>query len=276
MDIQDKYFDAPGMRIHYLEGPRSGPPLVLLHGATGSTQTWDPVIAALCQRWHVYALDLRGHGLSGRAAGPAGYHVAYFVADTVAFLHAVPESSAVLLGHSWGALTSLLCGEPGADCLRALVAEDPPLMVRRENTESRGFMDYFAWVLRMKQSGLSSAEMLELYLKQRPDVPREELRLTVQEKERVDANFILAVLDGRENTRGVDFARALQGIACPTLLMQADPIKGAALVDEDCAFALQHALHIRLVHFPGSGHGIHAEQPKEFLSALERFAAELP
>jgi pimeloyl-ACP methyl ester carboxylesterase len=59
------------------------------------------------------------------------------------------------------------------------------------------------------------------------------------------------------------------------LLMQADPSMGAALVQQDRDFFLANARNARLVQFPGASHGIHNDQPAEFLKAFEEFCAGL-
>jgi pimeloyl-ACP methyl ester carboxylesterase len=73
----------------------------------------------------------------------------------------------------------------------------------------------------------------------------------------------------------VDFEAHIRGIACPVLLMQADLTKGAALLPQDLEFFMAHARNARLVTFPGSGHGIHVDQPFEFLRAFDEFTAGL-
>lgn len=48
-----------------ISGPEAGPPLVLLHGAGGSSLHWLPNIAALSERYRTYAVDIVGdHGRS--------------------------------------------------------------------------------------------------------------------------------------------------------------------------------------------------------------------
>src|SRR6202034_216526 len=51
-----------GLKFHYLDWNTDGPPLVMLHGLTGHAHTWDHAAAALNDRYHVLALDQRGHG----------------------------------------------------------------------------------------------------------------------------------------------------------------------------------------------------------------------
>ena len=64
--LTERTFDAGDVSLNYAEGPPAGPPLVLLHGSSLRWQHFLPVIPLLGWRWHLYALDLRGHGRSGR------------------------------------------------------------------------------------------------------------------------------------------------------------------------------------------------------------------
>ncbi len=52
-----------GLRLHYLDWGNGGaPPLVLLHDLGQSADAWQPVAPALAERFHVIAVDMRGHG----------------------------------------------------------------------------------------------------------------------------------------------------------------------------------------------------------------------
>jgi pimeloyl-ACP methyl ester carboxylesterase len=272
MELKEGFFDNGEMRLHYLEGPQAGPPLVLVHGATGTCQAWDTVLPTLAQRWHVYSVDLRGHGKSGRADGPEGYHVSACVDDILAFLHGRVEGPAVLVGHSWGAVVSLLCGAPGKDVLRALVLEDPPISIRRPNQESKQYTDYFGWLYQLKQIHRTIAELsAALQAANGGALPPEQLAADAQRIFDCDANFLLSTLVPQGPVKGVDFAAEVREIACPILLLQADLAKGAALLPEDLDLVMENARNARVVRFPGAGHGIHLEQPAEFLMALETF-----
>src|SRR6266851_3618379 len=67
--LAEQRFHTGIVDLNYGEGEASGPPLVLLHGGSLRWQSFLPLIPDLSQHWHVYAPDLRGHGLSGRVAG---------------------------------------------------------------------------------------------------------------------------------------------------------------------------------------------------------------
>ena len=56
-----------GHRMVYREAGDPGlPVLLLIHGITSSSSTWDPVIPALAEHAHVIAPDLLGHGESDK------------------------------------------------------------------------------------------------------------------------------------------------------------------------------------------------------------------
>ncbi|WP_310498486.1 alpha/beta hydrolase [Sandarakinorhabdus sp.] len=58
---------VPGSPIHLRdEGPRTGFPVVLLHGSNASLHTWEPWVKTLTAKgYRVITLDFPGHGLSG-------------------------------------------------------------------------------------------------------------------------------------------------------------------------------------------------------------------
>lgn len=53
-----------GLELHYLDWPGRGATVVLLHGGSLTSHTWDLVALALAGELRLVALDLRGHGLS--------------------------------------------------------------------------------------------------------------------------------------------------------------------------------------------------------------------
>jgi pimeloyl-ACP methyl ester carboxylesterase len=65
---EDKYFDSKGVKIRYVD-VGTGDPIVLAHGILGTIESnWvgTGVLPMLATRFRVVALDLRGHGKSGK------------------------------------------------------------------------------------------------------------------------------------------------------------------------------------------------------------------
>ncbi len=74
--------------------------LVLLHGFGGRARQWRYQIEAFARDNRVIAIDLRGHGRSGRPRD--GYEMERMVADVTAVLDHLGVKQCVLIGHSFG------------------------------------------------------------------------------------------------------------------------------------------------------------------------------
>ena len=122
----ERTIDANGVPIALTEFPNPGaPPVLLLHGIGSRGSSWWPVIDPLAAQFHLYQLDLRGHGASGKPE--RGYVVEDYAADLDAVLDALDLDAPRLLGHSLGALVTLYWASKNPTRAAALVLEDPPL-----------------------------------------------------------------------------------------------------------------------------------------------------
>jgi esterase len=94
-----------GLTLHYVDWGGSGAPLVMLHGLSGHARTWDHTAAALSDRYHVLALDQRGHGDSDWAPQ---YGLRPMAKDLLGWLDALDLSEVTLMGSSMGGLVSFV------------------------------------------------------------------------------------------------------------------------------------------------------------------------
>jgi pimeloyl-ACP methyl ester carboxylesterase len=74
-----RYLDLPGgVHVHYRdEGRKDAPVIVLIHGFSDSTATWDRWVSALGQDYRIVSLDLPGHGLTRAPATYVASSAAY-------------------------------------------------------------------------------------------------------------------------------------------------------------------------------------------------------
>jgi pimeloyl-ACP methyl ester carboxylesterase len=103
--FRDTSFDSRGVRIRYVESGR-GASVVLLHGYTGTLERhWiNPgVFAKLAEEYRAVALDLRGHGKSGKPHEPEAYG-AEMGQDVVRLLDHLGIARAHIVGFSMGAM----------------------------------------------------------------------------------------------------------------------------------------------------------------------------
>ncbi len=90
-----------GHRVAYrVAGDASLPVLMLIHGITSSSATWDPVIPALSEHAHVIAPDLYGHGASDVPG--ADYSLGGFATQIRDLMDTLGLDRATVVGHSLG------------------------------------------------------------------------------------------------------------------------------------------------------------------------------
>jgi pimeloyl-ACP methyl ester carboxylesterase len=115
LPAQDRFFTSDGVRIRYVE-QGEGEPVILVHGYTGSAESWvtSGFLADLARDHRVIALDLRGHGRSGKPHDPARYGQAMCL-DVIRLMDHLGLSQAHIVGYSQGAriLGYLLTTHPG-------------------------------------------------------------------------------------------------------------------------------------------------------------------
>src|ERR1044071_3770794 len=121
-------FEHDGFELAYEtygEGPRV---TVLVHGLLFNRRMHDQLARALAERGHrVGALDLLGHGASGRPPDMRRYSLSEFGREVVALLDHLEVPQAVVMGTSLGANTTLEVASLAPERLRGVVVEMPVL-----------------------------------------------------------------------------------------------------------------------------------------------------
>ncbi|CAL9421481.1 Lipase 3 [Actinosynnema sp. ALI-1.44] len=120
--VAGSFTSVGGRSVHYrVDGPPSGPPLVLLHGFGGSLHWFDRVVPLLtgCR---VVRVDLLGHGMTRGPAADADEQ-ARAVAGVLARLGL---SGVTAVGHSFGADVALSLAETSGRVARVVVVAQAP------------------------------------------------------------------------------------------------------------------------------------------------------
>ncbi len=125
--------DVQGCPIHYLKwGDMRLPGLLLVHGGAAHAHWWSFLAPLLINRYSVVALDLSGHGDSGRREV---YPRRIWIDEILAVIEdAGFPGPPVIVGHSMGGLVSIVAASIYGEKLAGAIIVDAP--VRKPDPES--------------------------------------------------------------------------------------------------------------------------------------------
>jgi pimeloyl-ACP methyl ester carboxylesterase len=129
--VADAYGDG-NIEIAGMDWGGNGP-LALLHHANGfCAATWAPVASRLAGRYHVVALDARGHGDSGTRPIPEGYQWDFFASDLTQVARQLLEETGEPavdygIGSSMGGIITAASESRNPGLFRRIAMLDPPL-----------------------------------------------------------------------------------------------------------------------------------------------------
>jgi len=229
----------------------AGPPLVMLHGATGSGRDHFATLRPLVTRgFHVYMPDARGH--AGTRWDPAdGWTTADLVEDVIGFVDALEMPTFHLLGYSMGGMTALHVAARFPERIRTLVAVSIGTEREPRLAAGRALMD----AVRIGRDDPDWARRLAA----RHDPVQGAggwQRLLTAIVEDIEAQPLLT-------------ARELRGIDAPTLVVAGDRDPFVPVTQAD-ALARQ-VRDGRLLVLPGIGHDSLVERPALLHAALDDF-----
>jgi pimeloyl-ACP methyl ester carboxylesterase len=273
-----------GVTLSYLPPrPADGPPLVLLHGLSGASYSWSPVINRFGDSWRTWALDFRGHGRSGHATGR--YGLADYMADAERLLEAIGEP-VVVAGHSLGGVVAAALAQAQHPLVSAVFLEDPPLfLVERAAFAASHFSPSFRALAEHVARLQADEAPITTYGRLLAAVPHagggtlgdnlfpDALWARAEALAQMDVGAIAAALDGR-TFAGYEPDRP---ILCPGLLVRADPTYDAGFLPEHEARLHSVSPQVDVVEIPGAGHNLRGDRcgRAAYLDVLGGFLARV-
>jgi pimeloyl-ACP methyl ester carboxylesterase len=119
-----------GLNIYSTSAGSGKATVVLVHGWTCDTSSWDAQVPVLAKRYRVIALDLPGHGRSG-APKDGKFSMDLFARAVEAVRAEAGADKIVLVGHSMGAPVIRQYARLYPERVAGLVAVDGPLDMRQ-------------------------------------------------------------------------------------------------------------------------------------------------
>jgi len=240
------------MKLKVNELGRGDRLVVLVHGALGSGRSFNRVADLLDGEFRILYYDRRGYGENAGAAvdGPVG--VDSHIDDLIEILG---DRSAIVIGHSFGGLTTLGAAVRAPELIDALGAYETSM------AWSPGWDDT---IMHGVLAGPDPADAgLRLMLGERYD------RMDVDERARrlVDAAAFVAE---ERSIRGCPPLYDVSEITAPLVFGRSDP----AVMPSVTAFLQANIKTMEIMELPGAGHHAHRSDPEGFANLVRR-ASEL-
>ena len=267
-----------GVRLHYLDwGNPQLPPLVLLHGGGLTAHTWDMAALLLRDRYHILALDQRGHGDSDWSAD-GSYTWEQHVQDIAGFVDTAGLPPFALVGMSMGGINAIRYTARHGERVPALVIVDigPEIVpdgraevvrFRRETQEEADSPDWFLErAVRFNPSRPVAHLRYSLYhaLKQLPNGKWtwKQDRLPPPEGDREQQE---AAQRAAAETLWQDW----MAITCPTLVVRG--ARSPVITAEAARRAAAALPKGEFLEVPDAGHNVHGDNPAAFAGAVDAF-----
>jgi 2-succinyl-6-hydroxy-2,4-cyclohexadiene-1-carboxylate synthase len=246
----------------------AGPALLLLHGFTGTADTWRVVVDALAGQRRAIAPDLLGHGRSAAPGDPARYTLARQADGLVRLLGSLDARPADVVGYSMGARLALrlVIDHPGA--VRSLVLESPSAGILDAQQRARRRAADERLANRLEHLGLvafvDAWEAQPLFASQAA-LPLEARARLRAERLGHDPRGLAAALRGAGQGAMAPLHHRLGDIGCPVLLVAGalDPVG-----HERARQVARGIVQARLELVEGAGHAPHLEMPEVFSDLL--------
>jgi pimeloyl-ACP methyl ester carboxylesterase len=285
MEPVSHFFYSHRLKLQFWDfGGEGKPSVVLVHGGLDHARNWDWVARDLCRDYHVYALDLRGHGNSAWAPG-AMYSIAEYVLDLSALLDVIGEFPIYLIGHSLGGALVMHYAGIYPDRVRKVV-----------NIEGLGFPAghriHAPYSERLRQWVEQMRETEKREPRPYPDIPSAIARMKEANPHLSDEQARHLTLHGTNwNSDGsliwkfdnyarafppyghnLDDIREIVGrITCPVLLFWG---MESRMPDPEADGRLEWVPNVRLIRVPRAGHWLHHDQLEVFLTETRKFLAQ--
>jgi 2-succinyl-6-hydroxy-2,4-cyclohexadiene-1-carboxylate synthase len=259
-----------GIDINYID-IGAGPPVLMLHGFTGSISAWQGIPEALSKHARVIAVDIIGHGDSSAPSDPDRYSIPKAVQDILELLDRLDVGALTVLGYSMGGRIALHLTLDAPDRVSSLILEnaapgidDPQDRAARvEADEQQARM--------IERKGISSFidhwEAMPLFASQKKlpdDVRARQRELRLSQNPTGLANSLRGMGAGVMEP----VSDRLQELEMPVLYVAGTHDKKYQEIGQFVCGQLQNA---RFVEISRAGHTVHLEQPEVYLLVVDGF-----
>lgn len=248
-----------------------GPPIILLHGFTGSRRSWAGIAERLAEEHRVVAIDIIGHGESDAPADASRYAFTRALDDLAGIVRARGIGKAVWLGYSMGGRLALGLALRYPELVSALVLESASAGIADPADRAARRMSDEALADRIEALGVDAFVdewgRLPMWSSQE-HLPQDVLREQREIRLRNSAAGLAGSLRGMGTAVQDSLWDRLAALAAPTLIVAGELDRKFAAIARDMHAAIPYS-ELELV--TNAGHAVHLEQPGRFVARLSRF-----
>jgi pimeloyl-ACP methyl ester carboxylesterase len=270
VEPQQRTVDARGLTFHYTEwGDSDAPHMLMLHGMSSMSRIWDPVARALQDRYHIIALDQRGHGDTSWPEEGA-YSGDDFVGDIEALVDLWGWDTFDIIGLSMGGMNSIAFAARHPDRIKHLVSIDIRPAISHEKRPGRELDKHIADHGHLELPDHESALKLARLTNQ--TTPDEAMKHRLQ-------HLLKQLPNGKWQNKHdarvsyywepANLWDELPKVSAPVLIVRGG--KSQVLQDKTIEDMLAAFPDAQAVTIEEAGHTVPEDRPEEFIAALERF-----
>lgn len=260
-------FSGTNVDINYAESDGDGPALVIAHGFSGRWQGHIPYMDLL-EDWHVFAVDLAGHGKSGTRNGT--YKLVDFADDMVEFLEGVTGSGTAYIGLSLGGYVGMVVAGTHPDLIKTLVTGDVPYALVAENFRGSWLHKYRADTRKQLDEGIDVEAETKKQAEANPTWTEEQARVQAVSLSQVRPETADALADG-SFADGWDSDSMFDNTTAAVLMLQGDDQTGGFKLDSDVELMLERYSDAKAVKFYGLSHSLDYRSPGAPFSVMKNF-----
>jgi N-formylmaleamate deformylase len=247
--------EANGIAIHYHRTGGDKPPIVLLHGLTGSGATWAPIARVLERDFDVVMPDARGHG--GSSAPLHGYSYDDHANDVIELVDKLALDRPIVVGHSMGGMVAAVVASRIR--LRGVVLVDPTFLSAERQRE---VYDSDVTEQHRRILELTRAELVAELRARHPHRSAELIELLADARQRTSVAAFDVLTPPNPDYRAV-----MRAIDVPSLLVIGDrPVVTLEQATE---------LGVRIEQIRDAGHGVPYDQPARLAELIASLAGIL-
>ena len=220
-----RFIDVKGVRTRVIEAGE-GEPLILLHGTGGHAEAYTRNIVAHAGHFHVYAVDMVGHGYTD--APDIAYQIDDYVKHLGDFIDTIGADKVLLSGESLGGMVGAWYATRFPERVRKLVLNTGMLMTRDvagrkqmqdaldRSRKAAGGLTRETVRNRLEWLMADPAQVTDELIEMRYRIYAQPGRAAVMGK--IAGNIMGGLLDDAWSERWSD-SKTMRGIKCPTLVV---------------------------------------------------------